>query len=97
MLYAIYPKGSDTTVTKPQTGSVCGTTRGTGEVVQQPSSNELTIKRNDGTLQTMAIAGDATIKNDTGPLNARDIQKGQRVTVVVGDDEIASTILVCGN
>lgn len=94
LLYAVYPKGSSATLTKPQPHGVCGNTQGTGKVVRQNNS-ELTITRNDGTLQTMKIAERATIKNDSGTLSVSDLRAGQRVTVVVGDDETVSTILVC--
>lgn len=98
-LYALYPKGQP--VVSPadraasQNGNLCGSTRGTGQIVNIGNSS-IAIERNDGRLQTINLTDGTTFKTSDGTASKADLQKGDRVTVVIDDSETASTVLVCG-
>lgn len=80
----------------PQAHDLCGGTRGTGEIVEK-GSNTITIKRNDGVLQTMIIGDKTTIKKSSGPTTMSDLKVGDRVTIVIEDGKTAVAVFVCSN
>lgn len=78
-----------------KTGDLCGGTGGTGEIIEV-ETGKLSIRRNDGLIQTFTITQQSVIRNIEGPITASDLRLGDRVTLVVLDTETASTVLVCG-
>lgn len=78
----------------PQSGDLCGGTGGTGEITQV-GGHSITIKRNDGVIQTFKLISQTTIRTSMGPASEGDLKRGDRVTLVVEDTETASTVLVC--
>jgi hypothetical protein len=73
---------------------LCGGTGGTGEIVSL-GNHTMTIKRNDGVIQALALTDRTTIRTSAGPASASDLKTGDRVTVVVYDGETATTVLKC--
>jgi glycopeptide antibiotics resistance protein len=73
---------------------LCGGTGGTGQIVSV-ANHTMTIKRNDGIIQALALTDRTTIRTSAGPASASDLQTGDRVTVVVYDRETATTVLRC--
>jgi glycopeptide antibiotics resistance protein len=109
--YAVYPKGDQpalvdeqtvttprdlgvTTQTSPSGANPCGETQGTGEITSV-TDRTLSIKRNDGSIETLVIPAGAIIETSAGKISSSDLRLGDRVTVVVLDEVSASTILVC--
>src|ERR671937_311699 len=83
----------------PQSGDLCGGTGGNGQIVSV-GNNEFTMKRNDnGSDQTVHLAGGATIKTSAGPASLPDLKIGFRVTLVGGPNPdgsfTADTVVVC--
>lgn len=97
-LYALYPKGqpvidpADRAAT--QNGNLCGSTKGTGEIVGL-GNNSILLKRNDGKLQTIGLTDQTTIRTSAGAASKADLKKGDRVTIVIYDNETATAVLVC--
>jgi glycopeptide antibiotics resistance protein len=75
-------------------GDLCGGTGGTGQIVSV-GNHTITIKRNDGVIQGLALADRTTIRTSAGPALEADLKTGDRVTVVVYDRETATTVLKC--
>ena len=80
----------------PQSGDLCGGTGGTGQIVSQ-GENSITIKRQDGVLQTLDFTAQTTVRNSSGAIAESDLKIGDHVTVVVNDHKTASVVLVCNN
>jgi len=78
----------------PQGEDPCGGTGGTGQIVSL-GNNSITIKRNDGVNEIINLTVKTTIKNSVGSLSQSDLKIGDRVTVVVMSNHIATTVLVC--
>ena len=83
----------------PQSGDLCGGTGGNGQIVSV-GNNEFTMKRNDnGSDQTVHLAGGATIKTSAGSASLSDLKIGYRVTLVGGPNPdgsfTADTVVVC--
>ncbi|HET8713556.1 MAG TPA: VanZ family protein [Gemmatimonadales bacterium] len=81
----------------PQTvasADLCGGSGGTGEIVGL-ASHTMTIRRNDGVVQALGLTNRTTIRTSAGPASEADLKTGDRVTVVVYDREIATTVLKC--
>jgi glycopeptide antibiotics resistance protein len=72
----------------------CNGTGGTGQIVSL-GNNTITIKRNDGINEIINLTDKTTIKNSLGTLSQSDLKTGDRVTVVVMADHIATAVLVC--
>lgn len=79
----------------PSSGDLCNGTGGTGQIVTV-GNHAITIKRNDGLLQTLNLTNLTTIRTPTGAASEADLKTGDRVTLVVLDRDDASTVLVCG-
>ena len=75
-------------------GDLCGGTGGTGQIVSM-GNHTITIKRQDGVIQTLALTDRTTIRTSAGPASESDLKSGDRVTVVVYDRETATTVLKC--
>ena len=73
---------------------LCGGTGGTGQIVSV-GNHTMTIKRNDGVTQALALTDRTTIRTSAGPASQSDLKPGDRVTVVVYDRETATTVLRC--
>lgn len=73
---------------------LCGGIGGTGQIVSV-GNHTMTIKRNDGVIQALALTDRTTIKTSAGPASESDLKTGDRVTVVVYDRETATTVLRC--
>jgi glycopeptide antibiotics resistance protein len=73
---------------------LCGGTGGTGQIVSV-GNHTMTIKRNDGVIQALALTDRTTIRTSAGPASESDLNTGDRVTVVVYDRETATTVLKC--
>jgi glycopeptide antibiotics resistance protein len=103
-VYVVYPKGGQPMLPAAQQTSgvgaggsrpdLCGGTGGTGQIVAI-GSHELTIKRNDGVMQTLKLTDHTVIKTPAGEASESDLKTGDRVTLVVLDRSTASTVLVC--
>jgi len=72
----------------------CGGTGGTGQIISLGNSS-ITIKRNDGVNEIIRLTDKTVIKNAVVSLLPSDLKIGNRVTVVVLTDHIATTVLVC--
>jgi glycopeptide antibiotics resistance protein len=96
MLYAIAPHGRQVNYegATSQSGNLCGSTRGTGEILELGNSS-ITVKRNDNTNQTIRLTDRTVIKTSAGVVSQADLKVGDRVTLVVDDSETASDVLVC--
>lgn len=96
--YAIYPKDQQSLNSREgeisKSENLCGDTPGTGQIVGQ-GNHTITIKRNDEVIQTINLTDRTEIKNSAGPIYESDLKIGNRVTLVVNESEIASTVLVC--
>jgi hypothetical protein len=93
-LYEIYPHGEELVI--PQQGAdLCGGTHGTGEIISK-GEHTITIRRNDGTIQTFKITEQTEIKSSAGTITEADLKVGDRATLVVYDNETATGIFVCG-
>jgi len=75
-------------------GDLCGGTGGTGQIVSM-GNHTITIKRQDGVIQALALTDRTTIRTSGGPASESDLKTGDRVTVVVYDRETATTVLKC--
>jgi len=75
-------------------GDLCGGTGGTGQIVSV-GNHTITIKRQDGVIQALALTDRTTIRTSAGPASESDLNTGDRVTVVVYDRETATTVLKC--
>ena len=75
-------------------GDLCGGTGGTGQIVSM-GNHTMTIKRQDGVIQALALTDRTTIRTSAGPASESDLKTGDRVTVVVYDRETATTVLKC--
>jgi glycopeptide antibiotics resistance protein len=73
---------------------LCGGTGGTGQIVSV-GNHTMTIKRNDGVIQALALTDRTTISTSGGPASESNLKTGDRVTVVVYDRETATTVLRC--
>ena len=93
-LYAIYPKGDNKESAIPQSVNLCGNTPGTGQIISKGYS-AITIKRNDGVVQTIDLTADTDIRNSAGTISESGLKIGDHVTLVVRDHKTASTVLVC--
>ena len=83
----------------PQSGDLCGGTRGNGQIVSV-GNNEFTMKRNDdGSDQIVHLSGGATIKTSAGSASLSDLKTGDHVTLVGGPNPDESftedTVVVC--
>lgn len=72
----------------------CKGTGGTGQIVSV-GTNTITIKRGDGTNQTIKLTDKTKIRTSMGPLSQSDLKMGNHVTVVIDNTETAAFILVC--
>ena len=57
--------------------------------------NTITIRRNDGVLQTINLTDRTTIRTSAGAAYEADLKTGDRVTLVIDTSETATTVLVC--
>ena len=73
---------------------LCGGTGGTGQIVSV-GNDTLTIQRQDGVIQALALTERTTIRTAAGSASAADLKAGDRVTVVVYDGKNATTVLRC--
>src|ERR1700752_94147 len=73
---------------------LCGGTGGTGQIVSV-GNHAMTLKRNDGVIQALALTDRTTIRTSAGPGSESDLKTGDRVTVIVYDRETATTVLGC--
>lgn len=95
--YIFYPRGQEPITSEIGSDNgrdLCGGTGGTGEFVSLGNST-LTIKRNDGTTQVIPLMKNVSVRNSEGAISIFDLKAGDRITIVVGEHEIASTVLVC--
>lgn len=88
--YAVYPKA------QPPGIDLCTGTGGTGQIVAT-GNHTITIKRQDGVVQTISLTDRTTIRTSAGPAAERELKVGDHVTLVVYARETASTVLVCTN
>jgi hypothetical protein len=58
-------------------------------------NHTMTIKRQDGVIQALALTDRTTIRTPAGPASEADLKIGDRVTVVVYALETAATVLKC--
>lgn len=87
--------GNEPEAAIPQSGDLCGGTGGTGEILSQ-GNHTITIKRQDGVVQTINLTARTEIRNSTGPIRESDLTTGDHVTVVIIDDRMtATTVVVC--
>ena len=97
-MYAVYPKGqqrgNEHASEIPQSGDLCSGTGGTGQIVDM-GNHTITIKRQDGVVQTISLTDRTTIRTSAGPASEADLKIGDHVTLVVDASETASTVLVC--
>lgn len=103
-VYVVYPKDrplvTPNAVARPQVttaspADLCGNTNGTGEIVAI-DNKAITIRRNDKYVQTLRMNDQTVIKTAAGAATVSDLKTGDRVTLVVPDRDIASTVLKCG-
>lgn len=73
---------------------LCTGTGGTGEIVGM-GNHTITIKRQDGVVQTIKLTDRTTIRTSAGLASESDLQIRDHVTLVVDASETASTVLVC--
>lgn len=73
---------------------LCGGTGGTGQIVSL-ANHTMTIRRNDGVIQALALTDRTAIRTPAGPASESALQTGDRVTVVVYDRETATTVFKC--
>lgn len=73
---------------------LCGSTRGTGQILTLVN-HTMTIRRNDGVVQALALTDRTTIRTSAGPASEAALQTGDRVTVVVYDSKTATTVFKC--
>ena len=73
---------------------LCGGTGGLGQIVSV-ANHMMTIQRNDGLVQALALTDRTTIKTSAGLAAESDLKTGDRVTVVVYDGKNATTVLRC--
>jgi glycopeptide antibiotics resistance protein len=78
----------------PQVEDPCGGTGGTGQITGV-ENNAITIRRNNGTIQTFQFTGRTTIRSSTGTASKSDLKIGDRVTLVIDESETASLVLIC--
>mgnify|MGYP001021384873 CR=1 FL=1 len=72
----------------------CGGTGGTGQIISV-ENNGITIKRNDGTFQTIKFSNRTTISSSAGLVPRSDLKAGDRVTLIIDESETASVVLIC--
>lgn len=90
----VYPMTHQPVVTPRMDGDLCGGTGGTGQIVSA-GNHTMTIRRQDGVIQALALTDRTTIRTSAGPASESDLKTGDRVTVVVYDRETATTVLKC--
>lgn len=94
----VYPMARQHQQMKPDMNvsadNLCGDTRGTGQIVGS-GDNTITIRRNDGSIQTVGLTSRTSIKTSAGPASLSELKAGERVTLVVDESETAAAILVC--
>jgi glycopeptide antibiotics resistance protein len=103
--YALYPQGPQPV--NPGSGAggsqlgpssneqdLCTGTGGTGEIVGM-GKHTITIRRQDGGIQTIHLTDRTTIRTSAGPASESDLQISDHVTLVVDASETASTVLLC--
>ena len=73
---------------------LCGGTGGTGQIVTL-ANHTMTIQRNDGVLQSLAVTDQTSIRTSAGSASESDLKTGDRVTVVVYDGKNATAVLRC--
>lgn len=102
---ALYPTGPQPASPGPGTGGSlldrssneqdpCTGTGGTGEIVAL-RNHTMTIKRQDGVVQTINLTDRTAIRTSAGPASESDLKIRDHVTLVVDASETASTVLVC--
>jgi glycopeptide antibiotics resistance protein len=72
----------------------CGGTGGTGQITTVESFS-ITIRRNDGIIQTIKFTDHTTIRTSAGPASLSDLKAGENVTLVIDESQTASLILIC--
>jgi glycopeptide antibiotics resistance protein len=72
----------------------CGGTGGTGEIVAI-ENRILTLKRNDGVSEPLKLTDQTVFESSAGPIAESALKAGDRVTVVVYEDQIATAVMVC--
>lgn len=72
----------------------CKGTGGTGQIVNVNDST-ITVKRNDGIIQTFKFTDQTTIRSSSGVVSKSELKAGDRVTLVIDESETASVILIC--
>ena len=73
---------------------LCDGTGGTGQIVTL-ANHTMTIQRNDGVLQSLALTDQTSIRTSAGAASEADLKTGDRVTVVVYDGKNATAVLRC--
>lgn len=73
---------------------LCGGTGGTGQIVTL-ANHMMTIQRNDGVVQSLALSDRTSIRTSAGRAPESDLKAGDRVTVVVYDGKNAAAVLRC--
>ncbi len=86
VFYSIYPKsqpvqpGADNGGVS-QNADLCGGTGGNGEIASV-GNNTITIKRKDGTSQTVILTDQITVKTSAGAASTSDLNIGDSITMV---------------
>lgn len=106
-LYAIYPKDHQPLNPRNSISNIypdnksamndpCNGTGGIGQIIKI-SKNSISIRRNDGVVQTIKFTNQTTIKNSMGTALISDLKIGNRVSLVIDETETASFVLVCNS
>ena len=111
VIYMAYPKGHQPTPSvttanqQPDTAhtsnssvrpgsDLCEGSGGTGQIVTV-GNRLITIRRNDGVIQTFTLTDRTEIRTAAGMASEGELKAGDRVTLVVLDSDRASNVLVC--
>ena len=96
--YVLYPRppqlSNEQAGEMPQRGDLCTGTGGTGQIIER-GNHTITIKRQDGVVQTINLTDRTDIRTSAGPAAEPDLKIGDHVTLVVDASETASVVLVC--
>jgi len=88
----------DVALAANQSGDLCGTTSGNGQIVSI-GSNSFTLEHNDGRSLIVKLTFQATIETPGGFASLSDLKIGDRVTLVGGDNRdgtfTADAVVVC--
>lgn len=82
----------------PQNGDLCGGTGGNGQIVGV-GNGVLTMKRKDGTNQTINLVGQVAVKTSAGSGSIANLKIGDSITIVGGPNSdgsfTAEAVFVC--